>query len=141
MNIKPCPFCNKEAKLIPCTKFKSNESYFMIGCETEDCYMQDGSGWEFHENDIEFHIKLWNKRYDKRYEELPKKITRTIKQSKIFYSMNELAEILGINPHSVYGVIERKAFPFKPVKLGSGRIKFFRSEVDEYIESLKRKNY
>jgi predicted DNA-binding transcriptional regulator AlpA len=125
---KPCPFCNKEAKLLPYEKSKSNESYFSIGCETEGCYMQEGSGWEFHENDTEFHIKLWNKRSN----ELPNKSLRR------FYSLKELGEILGINYHSIYALVERNTFPFKPVKIGAKSIRFFCSDVDEYINNLKR---
>ena len=54
------------------------------------------------------------------------------------FSVNELAQYLGISPVSIYKGISRKAkkkFPIKPKRLG-GLVKFDKKDVDKYIDKI-----
>ena len=59
--LKPCPFCGKEAFIFERACGDSlNDIFFEIGCKTYECIMEEGS--DFICDTKEESIEAWNKR-------------------------------------------------------------------------------
>lgn len=63
-----------------------------------------------------------------------------LKRIEDFYNIKELPDIVGIRRSSIYRKISKNSFP-KPVSLSDNRVAWRKSDIQHYLDNLKRRKF